>query len=143
MTKSSPLTRDTLKIHAKRLRSNLAARGHALTHAQALEMIAYQWGVRDWNTLSAQAKSAQIGWSPGQRVSGEYLGRPFRGVVKTASKAARGYWRITVRFDQEVDVVTSSLFSAFRKHVSATLNAKGSSPLKTSDGRAHMVLHPW
>jgi hypothetical protein len=133
-------TRDTLKAQAKRLRGELATRGQTLSHAQALETIAHQWGARDWNTLAAQADQRPEGWHVGQRVTGRYLGHAFAGVIKAARAASGGYWSLTLRFDQPVDVVASAHFSAFRRQVNATVTAQGVSPQKTSDGQPHMVL---
>ncbi|WP_386627536.1 glyoxalase superfamily protein [Sulfitobacter geojensis] len=135
-------SRDVLKAQAKRLRSDLAAKGQTMSHAQALETIAHQWGARDWNTLSARASNIHPGWSPGQRVAGRYLGHPFDGEIKAARQQANGFWSLTLRFDEAVDVVTSPLFSSFRRQVNTTLNAEGHSPQKTSDGQPHMVLYP-
>lgn len=133
-------SRDTLKQQAKRLRSDLAARGQSMSHAQALETIAHQWGARDWNTLNAMAAQVHPGWAPGQRVTGRYLGHRFAGVIKAARQSANGYWALTLRFDDAIDVVASTQFSAFRRQVTATVNAQGHSPQKTSDGQPHMVL---
>lgn len=135
-------SRDVLKAQAKRLRSDLAAKGQTISHAQALETIAHQWGARDWNTLSARAGNTHPGWSPGQRVTGRYLGHAFAGEVKAARQQANGFWALTLRFDEAVDVVTSTQFSAFRRQVNTTVNADGRSPQKTSDGQPHMVLNP-
>lgn len=140
MTSPTLPSRDALKSQAKRLRADLATRGQTITHAQALETIAHQWGARDWNTLSAQAAETHPGWTPGQRVSGAYLGHPFTGVIKAARQSANGYWSLTLRFDEAIDVVTSELFSAFRRQVNTTVTPKGISPQKTSDGQPHMVL---
>lgn len=134
-------SRDVLKAQAKRLRSDLAAKGQTLSHAQALETIAHQWGARDWNTLSARASNTHPGWAPGQRVTGRYLGHAFAGEVKAARQQANGFWALTLRFDEAIDVVTSNQFSAFRRQVNSTINADGQSPQKTSDGQPHMVLH--
>ncbi|KIN64153.1 hypothetical protein Z946_3040 [Sulfitobacter noctilucicola] len=141
MTDTSIPSRDVLKSQAKRLRQDLAGRGQTITHAQALETIAHQWGARDWNTLSAKAAQHHPGWAPGQRVSGRYLGHAFAGEVKAARQAANGFWALTLRFDEAIDVVTSTQFSAFRRQVNTTVNAQGHSPQKTSDGQPHMVLH--
>ena len=140
MTTNNIPPRDVLKAQAKRLRSDLAARGQQLSHAQALETIAHQWGARDWNTLSAQAANRHPGWAPGQRATGRYLGHPFTGVVKAARQAANGYWSLTLRFDAPIDVVASDKFSSFRRQVNTTVNDRGISPQKTSDGQPHMVL---
>ncbi|MFT6676806.1 MAG: hypothetical protein ACJAVM_003011 [Sulfitobacter sp.] len=141
MTNPIP-SRDVLKAQAKRLRSDLAARGQNISHAEALETIAHQWGMRDWNTIAAKASNAHPGWAPGQRVSGRYLGHCFKGEVKAARQSANGYWSLTLRFDEAVDVVTSDLFSSFRRQVNTTVNSAGHSPQKTSDGVPHMVLNP-
>jgi hypothetical protein len=133
-------SRDVLKAQAKRLRADLAARGQTLSHAEALETVAHQWGARDWNTIAARAANSHPGWAPGQRVTGRYLGHPFVGEVKAARQSSSGYWALTLRFDRPIDVVTSELFSAFRRQVNTTVNAHGQSPQKTSDGQPHMVL---
>jgi catechol 2,3-dioxygenase-like lactoylglutathione lyase family enzyme len=48
----------TPKSMATRLRADLAARGLAIGHSEALELVAHQYGVRDWNTLAARPPSA-------------------------------------------------------------------------------------
>ena len=42
------------KSMARRLRAGLAARDVMLSHSEALELVAHQYGVRDWNTLAAR-----------------------------------------------------------------------------------------
>ncbi len=44
------------KTMAKALRTDLAAHGLPLSHAQCLEITAHQFGYRDWNTLIARQK---------------------------------------------------------------------------------------
>ena len=139
MTNTIP-TQDVLKAQAKTLRADLAARGHTVSHAQALETVAHQWGARDWNTLVAQSAKTQKGWAPGDPVQGRYLGHDFTGVIKAAQQSSSGFWSLTVRFDAAIDVVTSTLFSSFRRQVNATVNRDGISPRKTSDGQPHLVL---
>ena len=134
-------SRNVLKAQAKTLRRDLTARGQTMSHAQALEMIAHQWGARDWNTLSARSAQVTPGWPPGMRVTGRYLGHPFAGVVKAARQSSAGFWSLTLRFDVAIDVVTSELFSSLRRQVNATVNADGHSPQKTSDGQPHLVLN--
>ncbi|MGJ8590717.1 MAG: glyoxalase superfamily protein [Yoonia sp.] len=141
MTTQIPST-DVLKSQAKRLRADLASQGRSVSHAATLEMVAHQWGARDWNTLSAQASAPAHGWTPGDRVSGQYLGQPFKGIVKAAKLSGSGMWSLTLRFDEAVDVVTSPLFSNLRRQVNAVVGANGISPRKTSDGQPHLVLHP-
>ena len=142
MTTPSIPSRDVLNTQAKRLRSDLAASGQSISHAQALETVAHQWGAKDWNTLSAQASAGHSAWTPGQRVTGRYLGHTFAGFVKAARQQANGFLALTLRFDAPIDVVSSTQFSAFRRQVSATVNAQGTSPQKTSDGQPHMVVQP-
>ncbi len=139
MTNPIP-TRDVLKAQARRLRADLDAKGAPISHAAALETLARQWGMRDWNTLSAKAGIAPAGWFPAQKVKGRYLGHAFTGSIKAAHQLASGYWSLTVRFDAPVDVVTSEHFSSLRQQVNTTVNADGQSPQKTSDGQPHMVL---
>ena len=141
MTTSQIPSRDVLKAQAKRLRGDLAERGQTISHAQALETVAHQWGVRDWNTLAALATTAHpAGYAPGQRISGRYLGHSFEGQVKAAHQSTNGYWSLTLRFDTPIDVVASKLFSSFRRQVNVTVTPKGVSPQKTSDGQPHLVL---
>ncbi len=47
-------THHDAKAMARTLRERLADTGHLITHGQALEMVAAQFGLRDWNTLSAR-----------------------------------------------------------------------------------------
>jgi hypothetical protein len=42
------------KTMARRLRADLAARGVEISHGEALEIVAHQYGARDWNTLAAR-----------------------------------------------------------------------------------------
>lgn len=46
-----------LKQQAKRLRTSLADRGIEVTHSEALEHLAHQYGARDWNTLAARPQA--------------------------------------------------------------------------------------
>jgi len=134
--------RAELKSHAKRLRGTLAQNGTQISQAQALETVAAQWGYRDWNTLSAAVETAPAPrWQVGQRVSGTYLGHPFDGRIKSVSGRGSTHARLTLIFDQPVDVVASDRFSALRRQITATVNAAGRTVQKTSDGQPHLVLH--
>lgn len=132
-----------LKAQAKRLRTTLDAAGHTIGHSQALEAIAKQHGYRDWNTLSARARTNQP--QPpvriGETVSGEYLGQRFSGrVIACGDLLADNRFRITVKFEKPVDVVTFDSFSSFRQRVTCVIDGSGVSPQKTSNGRPHMKL---
>ncbi|SEQ65213.1 glyoxalase superfamily protein [Thalassovita taeanensis] len=134
-------SREALKAHAKRLRNSMDAAGTPISHALALEAVAQQWGYRDWNTLSARAEAAPaIRWQIGQAVQGHYLGQGFTGRIKAAHQSGGGYWRLTLVFDTPVDVVTSPLFSSFRKQINCTVNSQGVTVAATSDGQPHVVL---
>ena len=137
-------SRDILKAQAKRLRADMKTNGTDMAHAAALEMVAHQWGMRDWNTLAAKADATEpdVQWHPTQRVTGRYLGHTFHGMVKAARLASSGFWSLTVRFDEAVDVVESEHFTSLRRQVSATINAQGVSPQKTSNGQPHMTIAP-
>lgn len=130
----------TLKSEARALRDDAAAKGAPISHGAALEQVARQHGYRDWNTaVAALPSGAQQGLAIGQRVAGTYLKQPFTGtILALAMLPDLQHVRVTVQFDEPVDVVTSELFSAFRQRVTATVDRRGISPAKTSDGEPHM-----
>ena len=135
---------DALKDQARRLRKRFADDGQAIGHARALELIAAQYGFRDWNTLHA-AVGNRLPFNPwmlGARVRGHYLGQPFDAEVRgvQALSAEPGRYRLTLHFDEPVDVVTFESFSAFRQRVSCTVDETGRSRERTSDGRPHLEL---
>lgn len=134
-------SRSALKAQAKRLRSGLAETGQPISHAQALEAVAHQWGARDWNTLHARAKDdPQPQYAPLQQISGLYLGHRFAGHIKAAHSKGGDYWSLTIVFDEAIDVVTSTRFSSFRKQVNCTIGPNGQTVQKTSDGQPHLVV---
>lgn len=49
-------------------------------------------------------------------------------------------FKLTIQFDEPVDVVTFDSFSALRHRVDATVTRNGISPSRTSDGEPHMVI---
>jgi hypothetical protein len=132
----------TLKAEARALREERAQAGTTISHSAALEAVARRHGYRDWNTARAAlperiASPVQVG----DRVAGTYLSQPVAGMVigvKLVGKAAP--YEVTVKFDEPVDVVRSELFSAFRQRVTATVDLRGVSLAKTSDGEPHMRL---
>ncbi|MEK1866874.1 MAG: glyoxalase superfamily protein, partial [Ensifer adhaerens] len=74
---------DALKDQAKRLRIRLASEGETIGHSRSLELIAAQYGYRDWNTLHAAAGNRPPfnPWMLGSRVKGRYLGQTFEGEI--------------------------------------------------------------
>ncbi|WP_077959678.1 glyoxalase superfamily protein [Ensifer adhaerens] len=135
---------DALKDQAKRLRSRLASEGETIGHSRSLELIAAQYGYRDWNTLHAAVgnRPAFDPWMLGSRVRGHYLGQPFEGEILGVHAIATqpGRYRLTMKFDEPVDVVTFESFSAFRQRVVATVDETGRTVEKTSNGRSQLEL---
>jgi len=87
--------------------------------------------------LKSQAKSLRVG----QIVSGTYMGHKFNGVLKHVNVLQDGaYHRLTVRFDEAIDVIPFESLSNFRQQVNATVDKNGVTAEKTSDGRPHLVL---
>ena len=135
---------DAIKQQAKRLRAGLDEDGDFLTHSESLELIAKQYGFRDWNTLHAA-----IGNRPpaprfqlGGRVKGRYLGQPFTGEIVAIRSVPPDHFRIALQFDEPVDVVTFDSFSAYRSRVSALINRDGVTAEKTSNGLPQMIVEP-
>ncbi|WP_172328559.1 glyoxalase superfamily protein [Mangrovicoccus sp. HB161399] len=136
-------TLEVLKSEARALRADAAAAGRPLTQSKALEQVARRHGVRDWNTAAALARrnAPDTPAMVGQRVRGRFLGQPFAGEVLGLEKQG-SHWKISLRFDQPVDVVEFESFSNFRRQVSALVGADGVSPARRSDGTPHLVLAP-
>lgn len=131
------MTRDEVKARAKRLRAELAGRGQAISHGQALDLVARTLGARDWNTLSARLPRGPM---PGARVAGRYLGRRFTGRVLSSEPLAGDALRLKIFFDHPVDSVRWSSFSNLRRRVTADIGPSGSSPAVTANGQPHLVL---
>ncbi len=134
---------EQLKQQAKRLRQAFDEKGQSLGHSAALEMIARQHGFRDWNTLHARLGNRPAGCpvAVGDRVEGAYLGQPFKGrVMSVQILGTPNRFRVTIEFDEAVDVVTWDSFSAFRKRVTSVIDGDGVSPQKLSSSQPHMVL---
>lgn len=132
----------SLKAEARVLREERAKAGTPVSHGTALEEIARRHGYRDWNTAHAALPERVV--SPlqvGQRVKGTYLRQPFTGlVIGVQLLSDMQHFQVTVKFDKLVDVVTSELFSAFRQRVTATVDLRGISPARTSDGEPHLRI---
>lgn len=140
MTRVLPTTAQA-KDQAKRLRQDLAATGTAISHAQALEKVAYQYGYRDWNALHAViAGRPPEGWTAGGRVNGRYLAQPFAATVIDAEQLRPGWFRLVLKLDEAVDVVRFDSFSNFRKQIRVVVGPDGHSKERTSDGEPHVRL---
>lgn len=126
---------------AKALRAALQNQGTAISHAQALELVAQQHGARDWNTLHARLalRNAPAPLALGDRVKGEYLGQKFTGLVIGLS-GPDGHRRIEIRLDQPVDVVTFDSFSNLRRQIVAMIDEHGRSLRYTSDGKPQLLV---
>ncbi|WP_028746044.1 glyoxalase superfamily protein [Rhizobium mesoamericanum] len=143
MTTAYPAIEE-LKSQAKRLRQAMEVRGTTIPHSAALELVAQQHGVRDWNTLAALATRPNdepiAALSVGSKVRGRYLNQPFSGKILALSAHGGGLYKITIHFDEPVDVVTFESFSAFRQRINAQVDGNGISPRKTSNAVPHLVL---
>ncbi len=130
------------KQMAKRLRQALATEGVTVTHGRALELVARQFGARDWNTLAARkAERGAIPFAVGQRVEGTFNKKPATGRVIGLSETIKpDLWRITIRFDPAVDVVTSELFSSERHRITMIIGADGRSRRLTGTETGVMAL---
>lgn len=133
------------KAAAKRLRAALADDGIAVTHAKALELVAKQNGVRDWNTLVAQPAAAESnGTTPfavGDKVAGTFNGRDARGrIIGLEETIKPDLWRVTVAFNPPVNAATSQLFTAERRRVQMVVGADGRSRRLTGTETGVMEL---
>ena len=133
----------TLKSEAKALRQERSAAGENLTHAAALEAVAKAHGFRDWNTARASLPDrVAIPFQIGQRVHGTYLEQPFKGIVIGVQLMGEGqHFKITVNFDEPVNVTPGFMFSAFRQRVVATVDLHGVSPALRGNGKPQMIVH--
>jgi len=122
----------------------MAERGTEIGHSAALELVAQSHGVRDWNTLSALAArpntKPSMRLAAGDQISGSYLNQRFTGRILSLSAEQGGLRKITIHFDEPVDVVTFESFSAFRQRINAQIDEDGVSPRRTSNGVPHLVL---
>lgn len=134
---------DALKDQARRLRDALGRDGTTISHSRSLELIAGQYGFRDWNTLHAK-----LGNQPPRRqlaigdvAKGRYLGREFTGkVIAVQELAGGGMTRVTFEFETPVNVSAFDSFSVLRRRVVANIGADGRTVEKTSNGQPHLEL---
>ncbi|WP_378946538.1 glyoxalase superfamily protein [Mesorhizobium sp. ANAO-SY3R2] len=136
------------KTNARRLRDALAAEGFDISHAKALELVAKQNGVRDWNTLAARpvatkAEETTSGapFGVGESVAGTFNGNPAQGrVIGLEETIKPDLWRVTVAFNPPVDVSTSKLFSSQRRRIQMVVGTDGRSRRLTGTETGVMAL---
>ena len=134
---------DALKDQAKRLRAALNSDDAPITHGKALELLAHQYGFRDWNTLHAALgnRPPPCPVALGARVRGYYLGQAFVGEVTGIQVLTTpNRFRVTFTFDEPVDVVRFDSFSNLRKRVSSVIDSTGATVEKTADGQPQLRL---
>lgn len=129
------------KHEARHLRQQLAGQGTDVGHGNALELIARQYGFRDWNTFHAAiGNRPPDNWSPGGRVQGSYLSQPFEATIVAVEMRHPEWFRLTLDLDKPVDVVTFDSFSNFRKRIRGVVGPAGKSRMRTSDGVPHLKI---
>ena len=132
----------TLKSEAKVLRETRAAAGETLTHGAALEAVARSHGFRDWNTARAALPDrVAVPFQVGGRVKGTYLDVPFRCMligVQLLSDMA--HYKVTVNFDEPVNVTPTFMFATLRHRVMATVDIHGISSALRGNGSPQMVV---
>ncbi|MEM7492239.1 MAG: glyoxalase superfamily protein [Pseudomonadota bacterium] len=134
-------TRVEAKARAREIKNSSKT---PMTLSTALENVAKELGFRDWNTASARlSNQPDGGWRVGERVSGTYLKKPFRGRIHAVRELQGGAgYALTLHFDRPVDVVDWESFSAWRQRVNAKVSPEGRSWSKTSDGVPHLEVKP-
>lgn len=139
------------KNNARRLRDALASEGIAVSHAKALELVARQEGVRDWNTLAArpnpvstkagEPRGTAVPFAVGENVAGTFNGNPAQGrIIGLEETIKPDLWRVTVAFNPPVDVSTSKLFSSERRRIQMVVGADGRSRRLTGTETGVMAL---
>ena len=133
--------RPAIKSQAKRLRQSLVDEGNFISHSEALELIAKQYGFRNWNTMSAAlATPRRARLQVGHRVTGRYLGHAFTATLLGLQHLAGERRQVTLQLDEPVDVVKSSWFSSYRSRISNVLDKSGASFDRTSDNQPVLML---
>jgi hypothetical protein len=77
----------------------------------------------------------------GMRVKGFYLEQPFRGLlIGLQLSGDMQYYKVTIQFDEPVNVTPTFMFAAHRQRVSATVDINGLSPALRGNGQPQMRL---
>ncbi len=135
---------DRMKQQARRLRLALEEQGNRVSHSKTLEMVALQHGYKDWNTLYAGLgnNNQDSPFYLGEQVKGRYLGQKFAGkITGIQSMNAHARFRVTLEFENPVDVVSFESFSSFRKRVTCVIDPNGKTFEKTSNGLPQLELY--
>ena len=128
------------KSKAKALREALVGQGRRISHAQALELVAQQNGVRDWNTLHAKLSRAEPPtFQLGDEVSGKYLGQTLTGRIVALSKIGLNLY-VSIQLDRTIDTVRFESFSNMRRRIRGVIGPDGRSKQETSDGLPVLVI---
>lgn len=129
------------KYQARLLRKKMSEEGTPLGHAESLELVAHQYGFRDWNAMNVA-----IGNGPpktlerGDKISGRYMSQPFTAHVVTITLLEPGWCRLELHLDEAVDVVTFDSFSNLRQRIRGVIGPKGHSIERTSNGEPHLQI---
>lgn len=132
----------TLKSEAKALREERSKAGETLSHSAALEVVARAHGFRDWNTARASLPDRVAApFQVGNRVKGLYLDQPFTGLlIGVQLMSDMQHYKVTVNFDEPVNVTPTFMFAAHRQRVVATVDIHGISSALRGNGNPQMVL---
>ena len=135
-------TLQNLKSQAKRLRASLQLDGQSISHSKSLELVAHQMGFRDWNTLFASHGNCPpvAPVHMGQDVFGHYMGQPFSAKVLGLEEKSTGRYRLTLKFDDPLNVTPEFSFEVTRQRVSCNIDISGKTIEKTSNGEPHLSL---
>ncbi len=135
------ITAAQAKQQAKAIRAELKSQGVTVSHSESLERVARRYGFRDWNTFSAAvATRLPAAWSVGGRVRGSYRGHAFAARLLAVEPLKPGWYRVTLKFDEAVDMVRFDSFSNWRQRVTGVVGPAGVSREKSADGQPQLVL---
>jgi len=139
----SPIyTRDQAKARARSIRAELQSENIHVNHSTALERVAKEQGYDNWNTLSACLSiQPEVPVQVGDRVAGAYLKQPFVGTIYAVRSCNKGRtFKVSIEFDEPVDVVQFESFTNLRKRINAEISQGRTSYAKTGDGVPHLVI---
>jgi hypothetical protein len=132
----------TLKSEARSLRAERQRAGESLSHGAALEAVARAHGYRDWNTARAALPDhVAVPFQVGMRVKGTYLDQPYTGLlIGVHLLGDMQHVKVTVTFDEPVNVTPTFMFAALRHRVTATLDGHGVSLALRGNGNPQMTM---